>query len=474
MFEEESTAQLVIIGAGPGGYPAAFLAADLGLEVTLIDPELNPGGVCLYRGCIPTKTLLHVAKVIREAKEAKTWGVEFSDPKVNIEQIRTWKDTVVRKLTGGLGQLCKQRKITYIQGKARFLDSHTLEIHKNDGSSGKSSFEQAIIATGSSPATLPHVPIDSPLVVHSDESLELSDIPDSMLVVGGGYIGLELGTVYATLGTRVSVVEIMPNLLPGADLDLVRIFSQRAEKLFESIRVSTSVAKMKEEKGGIRVMFEGSSSVLEEELYGRVLVTVGRKPNSANLGLENTKVEVDDQGFIKVNEQRRTADPSIYAVGDVVGGALLAHKATREGRVAAEAIAGGRVAFQPRAIPAVLFTDPEIAWCGLTELDTKEGNREVRVARFPWGASGRAASLGRIDGMTKIIVDTATEVLLGVGIVGPGAGELVSEGALAVEKEASVSDIAKTIHPHPTLSETLMEAAEVFYGQSTHVYRPTR
>lgn len=472
MAEKENSTQLAVIGAGPGGYPAAFLAADLGMQVTMIDPESNPGGVCLYRGCIPTKTLLHVAKVIREAEEAKKWGVEFSHPHIDLDKIRSWKDNVIHKLTSGLGQLCRQRKIRVIRGKACFFGPHTLEIQKVDGPSEKLSFEHAILATGSRPVTLSNISIDSPRVLNSAAATELQDIPKSLLVVGGGYIGLELGTVYATFGSDVSIVEMMPNILPGADQDLVRIYSQTAKKLFSSIMIRSTVTDMREHGDGIQVIFKGERVEVEERIYDKVLITVGRRPNSENLGLEKTKIEVDGQGFVKVNAQHRTAEPSIYAIGDVVGGALLAHKATREGRVAVEAIAGRKTAFEPAAIPAILFTDPEITWCGLTETEANEQNLEISIAKFPWGASGRAATLGRMDGLTKFIIDPESERILGVGIVGPGAGELISEGALAMQMGAKVSDIAKTIHPHPTLSETMMEAAEVFYGLCTHVYRP--
>ena len=474
MAVKEAKTQLAVIGAGPGGYPAAFLAADKGMEVTLIDKEANPGGVCLYRGCIPTKTLLHVAEVIREAREARYWGVSFNDPKIDIDQLRSWKDRVIQKMTGGLGQLTKQRKINYIQGEARFIDNHTLNVNATDGTSMRLAFEHVILATGSQPAELPGVAIDSPRIMNSAEALELPDIPKTLLVVGGGYIGLEMGTIYATLGSEVSVVEMMPNILPGADTDLVRTYAMTAKKLFKAIMADTMVEDVKEQDNAVHVTLKDKNGNRTDGIYEKVLVTVGRKPNSHDLELENTGVEIDDRGFIKINPQRRTAESSIYAIGDVVGGAMLAHKATHEGRVAVESILGYSVAFEPKAIPAVLFTDPEVAWCGLTELEAQEAGREVAVAKFPWGASGRASSLGRMDGVTKLIVDPKTEKILGVGLVGPGAGELVSEGALAVEKGLKASDMAKTIHPHPTLSETLMEAAEVFYGQCTHVYRSRR
>ena len=474
MTEKKNSKQLVVIGAGPGGYAAAFLAADLGMQVTLIDPEPNPGGICLYRGCIPTKTLLHAAKVITESGEAKDWGVEFSEPKISVDKMRSWKDNVVNKLTTGLGQLCKRRKIDYIQGKATFVDANTLKVTKNKGNSEQLSFKHAILATGSHPAAIPNLSIDSPRVLDSTTALDLENIPESLLIVGGGYIGLELGTIYATLGTKVSVVEMMPGLLPGADRDLVSVLYKRIENLFETIMLNTTVAEMKVQENGIKVKFEGKDLEKKEKLYEKVLVSVGRKPNSNNLGLENTKVEVDNNGFIKVNKQCQTAEPSVYAIGDVVGEPMLAHKASHEARTAVEAITGHKVAFEPRAIPAVVFTDPEITWCGLTETQAREKNRKVEIVKFPWGASGRAITLGRSDGLTKLIIDPDTKRILGVGIAGVGAGELISEGVLAIEMAALVSDIMLTIHPHPTLSETIMEAAEVFFGQSTHFYRPKR
>jgi dihydrolipoamide dehydrogenase len=473
MNENTNSTQVAVIGGGPGGYPAAFLAADLGLQVTLIDLELEPGGVCLYRGCIPSKALLHVAKLISEAREAADWGIEFSEPEIDIEKLRAWKNTVVQQMTGGVAQLAKHRKVNFIQGRASFLDATTLQIEKAEGEKEILSFEQAIVATGSRPATIPGLALDSDRLMDSTSALELGDIPESLLVIGGGYIGLELGTVYAALGSRVSVVEMLPGLLPGADRDLVRILSKRLEKLFQSIMLNTTVAEMEEVKDGIKVNLEGDVEE-PEQTFEKVLMSVGRKPNSSGLGLENTQVEIDERGFIRVDGQRRTAEPTIYAIGDVAGEPMLAHKATHEGRVAAEAIAGHKVAYEPHAIPAVVFTDPEVAWCGLTETQAKEEGRSIELVRFPWGASGRATTLGRNDGLTKLIIDPDTERILGVGVVGSGAGELIAEGVLAVEMAALASDIKLSIHPHPTLSETVMEAAEVFFGQSTHFYRPKR
>jgi dihydrolipoamide dehydrogenase len=474
--EESTKLRLAVVGAGPGGYAAAFLAADLGMQVTLIDPEVNPGGVCLYRGCIPSKSLLHVAKLIEESQQSKNWGIEFAAPKIDLPRLRTWKESVVSKLTGGLGQLARQRHVEYIQGRAAFENSTTLRISKTDSTEAVLSFDRIIIATGSRPAIIPALKLDSPRMMDSTSALNLEDVPGSLLVVGGGYIGLELGSVYAALGTRVTVVEMLPGLLPGADRDLVLPLHKRLEKMFEKILLNTTVASLKEDGAGIRATFEGASVKDEdrEKTFDRVLVSVGRKPNSEVPGLEKTQVHVNSRGFIEVNKQLQTADPSIYAIGDVVGEPMLAHKASHEGRVAAEAIAGHKVAFEPAAIPAVVFTDPEVAWCGLSETRAKNETREIKVAKFPWGASGRAVTLDRPEGMTKLIIDPHTERILGVGIVGAGAGELIAEGVLAVEMAALASDVAMTIHPHPTLSETVMESAEVFFGTSTHVYRPKR
>jgi dihydrolipoamide dehydrogenase len=474
--EPAKSLRVAVIGAGPGGYAAAFLAADLGMNVTLIDPEANPGGVCLYRGCIPSKSLLHVAKLIEESHQAKNWGIEFAEPKIDLPRLRTWKEGVVKKLTGGLGVLSKQRKVEYIQGKAAFANSTTLKITKMDSSETTLSFDRIVIATGSRPSVIPTFKIDSPRLMDSTAALNLEDIPGSLLVVGGGYIGLELGSVYAALGTRVTVVEMLAGLLPGADRDLVAPLHKRLEKMFETILLNTTVASLKEEGAGIRATFEGTSIKDEnrEKVFDRVLVSVGRKPNSEIPGLDTTQVKVSSRGFIEVNKQLQTADPSIYAIGDVVGEPMLAHKASHEGRVAVEAIAGHKVAFEPAAIPAVVFTDPEVAWCGLTEIQAEKDKREVKVAKFPWAASGRAVTIDRPEGLTKLIVDPQTERVLGVGIVGAGAGEMIAEGVLAVEMAALASDVAMTIHPHPTLTETVMEAAEVFYGTSTHIYRPKR
>jgi dihydrolipoamide dehydrogenase len=467
--------QLAVIGAGPGGYAAAFLAADLGLQVTLIDAEPNPGGVCLYRGCIPSKALLHISKVLDEARHATAWGIEFGEPRIDLEKLRGWKRGVVQKLTGGLGQLARQRRVRYIQGRAALVDGHTLEIAaEQGGGTSRVAFDHAILATGSRPASLPNLSLESPRVIDSTSALEIQVVPKTLLVVGGGYIGLELGTVYAALGSRVTIVEMTEGLLPGADRDLVNVLGRRVDKMCEAVLLNTKVVRMVEETDGIRVSFEGTGLAETERVFERVLVSVGRKPNSEIPGLERTRVTVGPRGFVEVDAQRRTAQSNISAIGDLVGEPMLAHKASHEGRAAVEAVAGRLVTFEPRAIPAVVFTDPEVAWCGLTEEQARREKRVIEVARFPWGASGRATTLDRTDGLTKLIVEPETERVLGVGIVGTGAGELIAEGVLAIEMGAVASDISLSIHPHPTLSETVMEAAEVFFGQSTHVYRPKR
>lgn len=465
--------QVTVIGAGPGGYAAAFYAADLGMDVTLIDKEINPGGVCLYRGCIPSKALLHAAKVINETKEAKYWGIEFGEPKINVDRLREWKNEVVKQLTGGLGIVSKQRKVKYIQGTASFINSTTLEIKKADGSTENHQFENAIIATGSVIVSIPSLEIDSKRLLNSTSALDLPEIPKSLLVIGGGYIGLELGSVYHSLGTKVSVVEMMPGLLPGADRDLVSYLAKKLGKEFERIMLNAKVAEMKETKNGIKVKIETEQGTDEQE-YNYVLMSVGRKPFTKGLGLEYAQVNVNERGWIAVNKQMKTSGNNIYAIGDIVGEPMLAHKASHEARVAVDSIAGENAAFEPRAIPAVVFTDPEIAWAGLTENQAKEKNIKYEITKLPWAASGRASTLGRSDGVTKILLDPETERILGIGICGPGAGELIAEGVLAIEMGANITDLKLTIHPHPTLSETIMEAAEAFFGQSTHMYKPKR
>ena len=471
-----SSVQLVVIGAGPGGYAAAFHAADRGLSVALVDTEPNPGGVCLYRGCIPSEALLHVAKLISEAKHASQWGVTFREPTIDLDKLRAYKDAVVSKMVGGLGQLSKQRKITYIQGRASFVDATHLSIDLVKGGTETLTFEHAIIATGSRPAAVPGLSIDSPRVMDSTGGLELPEIPKSLLVVGGGYIGLELGSVYAALGTKVTVVEMTPGLLAGADRDLAAVLARRLEQTLHKILLNARVVDMKDVKGGVKVKIEGEQVADgdREQTFDRVLVSIGRKPNSAIPGLDRTRVKIGPRGFITVDAALRTDEPTISAIGDVVGEPMLAHKASHEARVAVEAILGENAVFEPQAIPAVVFTDPEVAWCGLTETEAQKQGRKVEIAKFPWAALGRAVAIDRPDGVTKLVIDPATERVLGVGIVGSGAGELIAEGVLAVEMAALASDLSLSIHPHPTLSETLMEAAEVFFGYSTHVYRPKK
>jgi dihydrolipoamide dehydrogenase len=469
---ESAESELIVLGAGPGGYAAAFLAADKGMKVTMIDAAEKPGGSCLHVGCIPSKALLHAAKLITDAREADVLGLHFERPKIDVAKLRAfWQNKVVDTLAKNLLDLCKRRQVEYVRARATFVDSQTLQL--DNGSRRR--FRHCVLATGSSPTRLPALSLDSPKVMDSTGALQLEDVPRTLLVVGGGYIGLELGYVYAALGSQVTVVEMTDGLLPGVDRTLVRPLADRLKNLFHKIYLSTKVLRLTETSRGIQATLEGEEITEKEPVNDRVLVAVGRRPNSKDLGLENTKVEVDEKGFVKVNEQRRTTDPSIYAIGDVAGEPMLAHKASHEGKVAVEAILGEKAAvFDPRAIPAVVFTDPEIAWCGLTENDAKRQNREVKVVRFPWAASGRAMTLGRTEGLTKLVLDPETEQVLGAGMVGAGAGELIAEGVLAVEMAASAKDLALIIHAHPTLSETVGEAAETLYGTATHLMRPKR
>ena len=466
--------QLAVIGAGPGGYTAAFLAADLGLRVTLIDEAPRPGGVCLYRGCMPSKALLHAAKVMTDARAATAWGVSFGEPTIDVARLRGWKDEVVARLTGGLALLSKQRDVTFAQGRASFEDAHTLRVVPTGDAARTIAFEHAVLATGSRPARPSVLALDDPRVLDSTRALDIEQVPASLLVIGGGYIGLELGTVYAALGTAVTIVEMAGSLLPGADADLVRVLARRVAKAVRAVHPGTSVTRLTAHPDGIDAALESADGGERIERFDQVLVAVGRVPNSEVAGLERTRVERDARGFVLVDGQRRTAEPSIFAVGDVAGEPLLAHKAFAEARVAVDAIVGNSASYGPRAVPAVVFTDPEVAWCGLTEAAAAAAGRAVSVARFPWGASGRALTLDRPEGVTKLVLDPESGQVLGVGLVGAGAGELIAEGVVAVEKELTAADIAAAIHPHPTVSETFAEAAEVFFGRSAHVYRPRR
>ncbi len=468
-----TSTQVAVIGAGPGGYACAYMAADLGQSVTMIDLEANPGGVCTYRGCIPSKALLHVAKLIEESKHASAWGVGFKPPTLDLDALRAWKNAIVTKLTTGNGQVGKMRKVQYVQGRAEIVDPHTLRVAQASGGTTDIRADVIVIATGSRPTVIPSLALDSDRILDSTTALDLKRIPKSLLVVGGGYIGLELGTVYAALGSEVSVVEMTGGLLPGADRDLVNVLAKRIAQITRRVMLNTKVVKMTEAAAGVRVAFEGADAP-SEEVFDAVLVSIGRRPNGNLPGLDRTRAVVNARGFIEVDAQRRTAEPSVFAIGDVAGEPMLAHKAMAEGRVAAEVIAGEASAFEPRAIPAVVFTDPELAWCGVTEQEAQAKGLAFEVSKFPWGASGRAVTLDRTDGLTKLILEPGTGRVLGVGIVGVSAGEMIAEGVLAVEMGANAKDLGLTIHTHPTLSETMGEAAEMFFGHATHVYKPRR
>jgi len=460
--------QLVVIGGGPGGYVAAFRAADLGITTTLVDAAPLLGGVCLREGCIPSKALLHVAHVIEHAAEVDAFGVSFAPPRIDLDRLRSWKQTVVERLCGGINTLAKKRNVRVIHGQATFEDSRTVRISGDRVM--RLRFEHAIIATGSRPQRLPESLIPPETCIDSSGALELEGIPQTLLVVGGGYIGLELGQVYAALGSRVTVIELLDQILPGVDPDLVRPLAARLKKRFAAVHTSATIESVRPGRNGIEVRFTRGGQQ-HKETFERVLVSVGRAPDTRELGLENTRVEVDERGFIRVDEQRRTTDKRIFAIGDVAGNPMLAHKASREGIVAAEAIAGQPSVFDPQAIPAVVYTAPEIAWCGLTETQAAERGIEIKVGKFLWGASGRALTMGRPEGLTKIIADAHTRRVLGVGIVGENAGDLIAEGVLAIEMGAEVDDLALTIHAHPSTSETIMEAAESVFGKAIHSLR---
>jgi len=459
---------VVVLGAGPGGYAAAFYAADKGKKVILVEKEKRLGGVCLNCGCIPSKALLHATEILKEAKHSATRGITFGEPKVELQKLRAWKDSIVHKLSDGIAAIASKRGVNVMHGRGYFEDSHSIRVETPAGQQFIN-FEHAIVAVGSKPALPKAFDLGNPRVMTSTEALDIEEVPQALLIVGGGYIGMELGTVYASLGSSVVVVEALDSILSGADPDLIRPVMKYAEKAFKEVRLKTKVAKMATAGKHIKVTIDADGQ-LTEEFYDRVLVSVGRVPNFADLGLENTKIERDEKGFIKVNSRQQTSDPAIYAIGDIAGGVMLAHKASKEARIAVEVITGEESTFDQVIIPAVIFTDPEVAWCGLTEAEAKAKGIPVEVARFPWGASGRALTLDRTDGLTKLIIDPETERILGVGMVGHRAGELIAEGVVAVEMGATVRDLAESVHPHPTLSETIMEAAEVFFGHSAHTF----
>ncbi len=465
--------EIVVVGGGPGGYAAAFYAADRGKKVVMVESFKRLGGVCMNRGCIPSKAYLHAAKLIEEAKESSFRGVTFADPKIDLDKMRSWKESILDKLAKGIESLAGRRNVEVMYGRGLFQDSNTLRVETSEGQK-YIKFEQAIIAVGSVPAMPSAFDLGNPRIMTSDEALELEEVPKDMLIVGGGYIGMEMGTVYKTLGSDIVIVEAADTILAGADSDLIRYVKEQAEKEFKEVRLNAKVTKMATSGKKINVTMSVDGGDPYDEKYDRVLVSVGRAPNSEDIGLENTNATMDRKGFIEVDKTMQTKDPSIYAIGDVVGGAMLAHKASREARIAVDVIFGDSNAFENIIVPAVVFTDPELAWCGLTESEAKERGIEVQIAKFPWSASGRALTFDRPDGMTKLIVEPETDRVLGVGIAGVGAGDLISEGAFAIEMGATVRDLAEVIHPHPTLSETIMECAENFYGYSTHTFSGTK
>ncbi|PVW11819.1 dihydrolipoyl dehydrogenase [Marixanthomonas spongiae] len=460
--------ELVIIGAGPGGYAAAFRAADLGLKVTLIDSEPKPGGVCLYRGCIPSKALLHVAKIKQEAEEVKNWGLAFDNPKIDLEKLRTFKDKTIKTLTDGLAQLSKNKDIEYIQAKAEFASEEKIVIHLEDGDKYTLQYENLILATGSTNIDLPDIELDHKTVIGSTDALELPKIPEKMLVIGGGYIGMEMGSVYANLGAKISVAEMTENLLPNTDQDLVKVFEK--EHAFAEVLLEHKIEKVSVENEKAKVLLKNKDDEEKEKEFDLVLVAIGRKPNTSSLKLEKANIAIDEDGFIKVNKKLQTNQKHIYAIGDITPGPMLAHKASHQARIAAEVIADKQsAAYDVRSIPAIVFTNPEIAWCGLTEIEAKEKNTNYKVLKFPWSASGRARAIGTANGLTKLLIEPDSGRILGGGVAGKNAGSLIPEISLAIEMGATAEDLALSIHPHPTLSETIMEAAEIYMGGATHI-----
>ena len=471
MGELAQETEVLVIGSGPGGYAAAFRAADLGKDVTMVDVAARPGGVCLFKGCIPSKTFLYLAELIDDAARAESMGIRFGKPQIDLEGLRGWKAEVIDRMAGGLVSLSNARGVQVIQGRAEFESSTSVRLSESEVS--RINFKHAILATGSTPIALPGTEFTpGGRIMSSTGALALADIPEKLLVLGGGYVGLELGMVYAALGSQISLVELQDRLLMGVDSDLVKPLQKRLTSIFEAIALKTKVTAMAEDETGVQVTIEGPEG-RSEQRYDRVLVAIGRRPNSKGLGLENTAVQVDEKGFVTVDDQLRTADERIFAVGDVVGGMMLAHKATREGKIAAEVIAGEPSAFDARAIPAVVYTDPQIAWCGITEEQAKKENIPINIQRFPWKFSGRATTMGAPEGLTKMITDPDSGRIIGVGIAGRDAEGLVAEGVLAIEMGALAEDVALSIHPHPTLSETESEAAELFFGSATHIISKT-
>ena len=465
-------AEVVVLGSGPGGYTAAFRAADLGKQVVLIERYAVLGGVCLNVGCIPSKALLHAARVIAEAEEMSHFGLAFGKPAIELDRLREWKNGVVEKSIRGLAGLAKQRKVSVMQGAGTFTSAHMIEVKTSEGVK-KVSFDHAIIAAGSQSARIPGFPYDDPRLMDSTSALDMKDIPKRLLVIGGGIIGLEMACVYDALGAKVTVVELLDGLIPGADRDLIRPLHKRIEKRYEGIYLKTKVTKLEAHKKGLKATFEGENAPAAQ-VYDRVLLAVGRRPNGKAIAAQAAGVNVNDRGFIPVDKQLRTNVPHIFAIGDIVGEPMLAHKASYEGKIAAEVIAGHKAAFDARTIPSVAYTDPEIAWMGLTETQAKAQGIEIEKASFPWAASGRARAMARDEGLTKLILDKKTRRLLGAGIVGPNAGELIAETVLALEMGADAADLALTIHSHPTLSETVMFAAEIAEGSITDLYMPKK